>query len=390
MKKFSLLSIALLLFGSMAFSQAYFQATMRNNGNRLTFYLRPTGGDIPAMRFSAIELFVRTAATAPAFTFGTVTAEGPVTGANFIQRPPNTYGAEEGYNNFVFEWIAGANFLPATPTTFPNGVEFPIFSVDVNGASPSGLSIALIHNDLNGNFAYVNVSSSTGDSKGCVDNFGNTIGDAFYGPGFYKDASTSGGTNHLLPLASVPLPIRFLSFTAVKNNNTAQLNWTVANESTQANRYEVQRSLNGTDFVTVATINVNGTANAYYLQTDANIDALRVSTVYYRIKQLDNDGRFVYSEVRTLSLAKGNVFQVYPNPVQSAATLSMDLTDKAALSITMFDAAGKAVMQKNISAISGQSRETINMQNLPKGKYTLHIVVNGTASKDIQVIKGDQ
>ena len=387
MKKI-IVSLFTLVIAATGIAQPYFQGTMQNSGNTLTFKIKPVSGDITNRRFSAIEFFVRYPTSSPAFTFSTPVVDPAFSGMNFIVKGPNLYGSEAGYTNYVFEWIGGATFVPAAPTTYTNGVEYPVFSVNLVG--PANVTdIEFVHN-TNQNPTYINISDNNGNSLSCLDNFGTTIGNAFYGPGFNIGASPSGGLDHKLPLANVPIPVKFTGFTAVKKADNGLLNWQVENESPVTDHYLVERSLNGRDFTTIGTIaaRINGTtgSNAYEY-TDNNIKALRTDVIYYRIKQVDKDGKYAYTEIRSIRLdGKSFSASVYPNPVINSGTVNIDLVDDAKVNILLTDAAGKEVQKAIIEGKKGVNVYKLNMVTLAAGTYQLKVSA-GSDSKVLPVVK---
>jgi Secretion system C-terminal sorting domain len=196
----------------------------------------------------------------------------------------------------------------------------------------------------------------------------------------------------LQPLSVIP--VKFVSFTATKNNNDAVLAWKVDNEDNRTDKYEVERSVNAVDFTKIATVaaKANGQASNSYELTDANLAALIQNAngvIYYRIKQLDKDGRFVYTEIRNIRLSGKGGFSaaVFPNPVKDVATLNVDLSVAADVLVYITDAAGKEVQKLTINGAVGGNTKRINMSNFAKGTYVMK-VTTGTEVKTLTVVKG--
>jgi Secretion system C-terminal sorting domain len=218
----------------------------------------------------------------------------------------------------------------------------------------------------------------------------------FYGSvGVVNDpGGFNSGTSYapLQPLSVIP--VKFVSFTVTKNNNDAVLAWKVDNEDSRTDKYEIERSVNATDFTKIATVaaKANGQASNSYELTDANLAALVQNAngvIYYRVKQLDKDGRFVYTEIRNIRLSGKSGFSasVFPNPVKDVATLNVDLTTAADVLVYITDAAGKEVQKLTINGAVGGNTRRINMSNFAKGTYVMK-VTTGTDVKTITVVKG--
>lgn len=109
------------------------------------------------------------------------------------------------------------------------------------------------------------------------------------------------------------LPVTVTSFSANLVNNRTELKWSAGKE-TNVNRYEVERSQNGVDFLKVAGQAANGSSS--YNTTDANP---KLGINYYRLLSIDNDGTIgTYVEVQTVKVSSlsAESIQVYPNPVK--------------------------------------------------------------------------
>ncbi|QKG53067.1 hypothetical protein [Hymenobacter sp. BRD67] len=116
--------------------------------------------------------------------------------------------------------------------------------------------------------------------------------------------------------APTPLPVELTAFTATAEGNTAvALAWATASEQNTL-AFEVERSQDGKTFAHVSTVAAAGSSSTSrrYELLDTNPLA-RQSVLYYRLKQLDVDGTYSYSPVRTVALAGASAgLSLYPNP----------------------------------------------------------------------------
>ena len=207
----------------------------------------------------------------------------------------------------------------------------------------------------------------------------------FYGVG----ASNASGGYSYLP-QNVVLPIKFTDFTAIRRNNDGLLTWSITNQDRTTHHYEIERSLNGTDFFSIVTVAADlsqGTA-ATYKFTDPNIISLRSSgNIYYRIKEVDLDGRYVYSDIRNIRLdSKPITINVYPNPAKDYTNLILDLQDAATIALTITDAAGKLMQQTSFPAFKGNNQHNIDLSKFASGTYLIK-VNTGELSQTISVVK---
>ena len=105
------------------------------------------------------------------------------------------------------------------------------------------------------------------------------------------------------PVTTVsPAPVIFNSFYVTKNNNNVQLSWSTAREYNNSN-FEVQRSFDGRNWTTIALALGAGNSNTVqqYCFTDKNMTA---PMAHYRIRQLDVDGQYVYSALKTVRIGE--------------------------------------------------------------------------------------
>jgi len=198
------------------------------------------------------------------------------------------------------------------------------------------------------------------------------------------------GTSYALTTGLVPLPVKFTGFNVVKKSNDGLVTWQVESETSVTDRYEVERSLNGVDFQKVYTVapKNNGSSSNSYELTDINLSTVRSSgIIYYRIKQTDKDGKFVYTGIKSLRLnAKSMAVGVYPNPIRNFANLSIDLEQDSNATITINDASGKQVQNIQMPLFKGPNIKKINMGALASGSYILKIQT-ATETETISVVK---
>ncbi|MDO7845919.1 T9SS type A sorting domain-containing protein [Hymenobacter sp. M29] len=169
--------------------------------------------------------------------------------------------------------------------------------------------------------------------------------------------------------APAPLPVELTQFTATPAGPAAvRLAWATATEKNSA-RFEVERSLDGRAFARIGTVAAAGnssSARAYEL-LDAKLPA-DAATLYYRLRQVDADGSFSYSPVRTVGLTGAAAgLSLYPNPAHGGAATLTGAAPGAA--VTVVDALGRPVTTATADA-SGTARLALPA-GLPAGVYVV-------------------
>jgi len=172
------------------------------------------------------------------------------------------------------------------------------------------------------------------------------------------------------------LPVNSLSFNVSKSTSANLLQWSTGAE--QNTRYfEVQQSTSGKDFKTIAVVNASGNSNSVknYQYSD-NLSLVQPPVTYYRLKLVDINSSFTYSDILLIKNTKGVTVTVYPNPAQDK--IIVNVTDKSLMNTTarLSDISGKLLQNVPIT----QTVTTININQYQKGVYLLRLA-NGESLK---------
>ncbi|MBO2007716.1 LamG-like jellyroll fold domain-containing protein [Hymenobacter negativus] len=166
-----------------------------------------------------------------------------------------------------------------------------------------------------------------------------------------------------------PLPVELTDFTAALAGPAAvRLAWTTASEKNSA-AFEVERSVSGTAFERIGTVAAASASSAprTYELLDAKLPG-GAALLYYRLKQVDADGTFAYSPVRTVALTgTATGLAVYPNPAHGgAATLT---GAEPGTRVMVFDALGRPVLAATADATG--TAALVLPAGLPAGVYVV-------------------
>ena len=185
--------------------------------------------------------------------------------------------------------------------------------------------------------------------------------------GYGGFSSVNAGTN--------PLPLSWLGFNVQKQNNSALINWQIANQINN-DYFEVQAGVDATNLSTIGK--VSATSATSYTFTHANFRSLPGRSVYYRLKQVDKDGKFTFSKVLKVNLdTKAFAFNVIGNPVKgNILNIGIESATINKGSITIVDLQGRKLLQQNISWLAGTSQRLITLPNLAKGMYSAILQLN--------------
>ena len=170
-----------------------------------------------------------------------------------------------------------------------------------------------------------------------------------------------------------PLPVSLVRFTALALRTDARLSWRTATERNN-DRFEVERSRDGVAFAAVGTVRGQGTRTTptdyEYVDAGAARFAAPGLPLYYRLRQVDQDGTGTYSPVRTVIFSAKGIVAVYPNPAGSAAVLDLSSLAPGGYQVQVYDLAGRRVAQYELS---GAAPHPLDLQALASGTYVVRV-----------------
>lgn len=173
---------------------------------------------------------------------------------------------------------------------------------------------------------------------------------------------THGNGLFLLDFDNNALSVEYANFTgkAVKEGNF--LMWSTATETFNQG-FEIQRSTDGDTFEKVGYVAGNGFSSTQ--QGYEFLDQMTAtSTIYYRLKQIDEDGTYEYSAVISINRGtdKEEIFKVYPNPVVDNLMI-----ENGSGVATIYNISGQRLLEININS----DQQLLDVSSLPQGNYVL-------------------
>jgi hypothetical protein len=194
-------------------------------------------------------------------------------------------------------------------------------------------------------------------------------------------ALTSVGIFTGTDISSNPLPVKLISFTAATKGNDAILNWSTATEANNKG-FEIERSVNGRTFEKVNFVKGAGNSSKAisYNFVDKDVWLLSVAEVYYRLKQVDLDGKYIYSNIVRVdkNVKEANALSVFPNPYSNDYSISFTAINEGSATVEMMDLQGKVIAVKNAAVVNGVNTISMNEASTVRaGIYFVRINVNG-------------
>jgi hypothetical protein len=286
-------------------------------------------------------------------------------------------------------YVSGANSVVLSPTlpdgitlnvrsgsywqmdTLAAGIGSAVYSITVNSGTYPGVndpaSLRVIRSDDAGTTFYASGTHSDGAT------------------GFYNRTGIANGMGRFYLAGNSitnPLPVKLMTFTASNNDGDVDLFWITASEENNKG-FVVERSADGKSFEETAFVKGAGYSSEVqkYILTDAKaFEIAHSNTLYYRLKQLDYNGEYTYSEVVVVSNETKTMdgVSVYPNPFEGSYNVTVSARTENTATIEMMDLHGKQVMVHTAAVVKGTN--TIPMDNisaLPQGIYFVKVSMNG-------------
>lgn len=213
-----------------------------------------------------------------------------------------------------------------------------------------------------GSLSFINVSDSSNN-----------------GPETAVDPNNNGnagevGENIPTPLNLATLPVKFISINASAINQTsAVVSWVVATPTIASDKFEIQYSSDTKNWISLGSVAISNVNQDKYGFSHLNVPP---GDIYYRIKETDIDGAYVFSSIAFLrSKNDQDKFVVYPNPANNFISILGHANGVGQTKITLYDAVGKQVA----SSLSTGNVTELKTSLLKEGSYILKIENQGMA-----------
>jgi len=189
--------------------------------------------------------------------------------------------------------------------------------------------------------------------------------------------------------ADGPLPVELLEFKGSLVGNDGFLQWKTENEI-NTSVFIVERSTDANKYSQIGTIlsaNTSGIHN--YTLTDPNISSLGVTEVYYRLKQVDIDGKFKYSGIVTLFIENKNItsIRLYPNPVKNHINLTITSYQAEKLQWRFTDNTGRTIKAGTYSISQGINIISEDIGFVSSGIYYMQLFNGSDLKETLKVMK---
>lgn len=161
------------------------------------------------------------------------------------------------------------------------------------------------------------------------------------------------------------LPVSLTEFTALKQESTTLLSWVTTSEN-NSDHFVIERSVDGKSWTSIAEVEAAGSSNQEqkYKTTD-NLPESGIN--YYRLKMVDSDGSFAYSQIRSVHFPEFAWAAIYPNPVSHS--LHISIRNKQVRKLRLIDTAGKILFRSDVS----NTEMELNMQPYSSGVFFVHL-----------------
>lgn len=174
------------------------------------------------------------------------------------------------------------------------------------------------------------------------------------------------------------LPVELVSFNATLSGNNVELSWITSTEINNQG-FEIQRRSSASDYIPIGFVKGHGSTTEmnHYSFTDI----INTSDIYnYRLKQMDYDGSFEYSNEVLIeySVMNFNLNQNFPNPFNPSTKITFGLPVKSQVRLSVFNSLGEEVTVLTDNEISaGTHSFEFDAKNLSSGFYFYRIEVEG-------------
>lgn len=169
----------------------------------------------------------------------------------------------------------------------------------------------------------------------------------------------------------ITLPVHFTSFKAVNRGNYNELTW-ITDQESDLSHYEVERSTDGFNFQKIKQVTARNSAIQTTYNTDDPIGNSPPPVYYYRVKSVNNDGSYVYTDVIAVRISTRGKFEVLGNPFTNTIKIRYTVPQTGNLVLSLLDMQGRLIRREEVMARMGTATYQMNnVSAVPPGMYLL-------------------
>lgn len=250
---------------------------------------------------------------------------------------------------------------------------------DATVHDPGDLAVMKQHSNGAAPATYTASSNDQGLKPTAWGTIENVVGNVTEISGYYIEIVISDFSNFFIMSARSVLPVTLQSFTVKAIKNAALLQWQTASELNN-DHFDIERSADGISFTKIGRVQGLGTTGIaqQYQFTDA---APLTGNNYYRLAQVDRNGKITWSQLRLLSFnGPGGGLKVFPNPVRSTLHIQLPQPASGQTSLQLYDLTGLKVLVQSVPA--GSLQTDADITTLAPGMYILHY-----GNESVKVVK---
>ena len=189
------------------------------------------------------------------------------------------------------------------------------------------------------------------------------------GGGVWKVAVDDTNTKGECNTSQGPLPVQLTSFAVNVTGKVVEISWTTASEFNNSH-FNIEHSIDGANFRAIDEIAGYGTTQEKQSYSYTHTIPA-IGTNYYRLKQVDYDGAFEYSDIRVVEIKRAGKIVINPSAAIAEITIRLAENTGDNNQIGIYDMMGRTVM---MSAFDGTlDAKTIDISNLEKGYYVVRV-----------------
>lgn len=200
--------------------------------------------------------------------------------------------------------------------------------------------------------------------------------------GYVLQANISSFSTFYIGGTTVTLPLKLIAFKGSVQEKSVLLQWGTSNEINTM-QFEIERSLNGEAYEKVGTVAANGNSISTIDYSFRDIDAINqpATLLYYRLKMIDKDGAYSYSDTVTIPVpARNDRIVLFPNPAKDEVKIIISSETIGNANWKIIDNEGRTLMQGIFSLKKGNNSYLVHINKLPAGIYYFNVLGAGINS----------